>query len=87
MTRMDMELRDEIDAAVDWFRRSFSEFQGAYLLDSAVEVGVRSGRLIAQCMATGVNAALAAEADSGVEDVGYEAVRDLLIDQGAILNL
>lgn len=174
MTRMDMELRDQIDIALDWFRRAFREFENACLVDSAVEVGVRSGRvivgretitqqdidedtpvaepigigvryygdhgissfrspwakkhnapraipwrallpadfenvaaagrcisveprvvtcvrLIAQCMATGqaagVNAALAAQAGSSLLDVGYPAVRDLLLDQRAVLSL
>lgn len=46
LTRMDMELREQIDLTVDWFRRRFEEFAEAYLVDSAVQVGVRSGRVI-----------------------------------------
>ena len=173
LTRMDVSLRDQIDRTIDWFRKSFPGFEDAFIADSAIQVGVRSGRvivgretisqadidddtpvaqpiavgvryygdhglsefrspwarqydaarpipwkallpvsfdnvaaagrcisveprvitcirLIAQCMATGqaagTNAALAAEANVGLEDTGYDALRDLLVSQGAIVS-
>ena len=174
LTRMDVSLRDQIDITIGWFRKNFPGFEDAFLADSSIQVGVRSGRvivgretisqadidndtpvaqpiaigvryygdhglsefrspwaqnhnaarsipwrtllpvsfdnvaaagrcisveprvvtcvrLIAQCMATGqaagTNAALAAEADVGFEDVGYDALRDLLSGQAAILSV
>ena len=46
-------------------------------------------RLMARCMATGqaagVSAALAARGTQGISEVAYDAVRDALMDQGAVL--
>ena len=174
LTRMDIELRDQIDITVAWFRKEFAGFESSYLVDSAARVGVRSGRmivgretitqndidddtpvdqpigygvryygdhgissfrsswaknhnasrpipwrvllpkdfdnvavagrcisveprvvtcvrLIAQCMATGqaagINAALASQRKVALEAVGYDAVRNVLLKQDAILQL
>lgn len=46
MTRMDIELREQVLVTVEWFRQHFPEFADCYLVDSAVSVGVRAGRSI-----------------------------------------
>lgn len=51
---------------------------------------ISSIRLMARCMATGqaagVTAALVAREGAGVGDLNYESVRDVLLEQGAILE-
>lgn len=44
MTRMDIELREQVVVAVRWFRENFAEFKDAYLVGTASGVGVRAGR-------------------------------------------
>jgi len=44
LTRMDVELREQIPMAVDWFRAEIPGFSACFLVDSAVGVGVRAGR-------------------------------------------
>lgn len=173
LTRMDRELREQIPLTVEWFRRAIPGFADCFLVDSAVNIGVRCGRsivgletiteaaivenppveepvalgsrgygghglsrfaspwakwhrgpraipwrtllpaslanvavggrgiscdhrvidtirLMARCTATGqaagVTAALASQHDSACVDVGYAAVREALLEQGAILR-
>ena len=44
LTRMDIELREQIPTAVEWFRAEIPGFSDCFLVDSAVGVGVRAGR-------------------------------------------
>ena len=44
LTRMDVELREQIPLAVEWFRAEIPGFSDCFLVDSAVGVGVRAGR-------------------------------------------
>ncbi len=46
LTRMDMSLRDQIDRTIEWIRKNLPGFERAYLVDSAIQTGVRSGRVI-----------------------------------------
>ena len=44
LTRMDVELREQVLTAVEWFKDHFAEFRNAYLLYTSPGVGVRAGR-------------------------------------------
>lgn len=44
LTRMDVELREQISVAVSWFRKHMPRFRDCYLVRSAHVVGVRGGR-------------------------------------------
>ncbi len=44
MTRMDAELREQIPEIVDFLRREIPGFKHCYLINSAIQVGVRAGR-------------------------------------------
>lgn len=46
LTRMDTELREQVPTTIEWFRAEIPGFAECYLLDTAVEVGVRAGRSI-----------------------------------------
>ena len=43
---MDRELREQIPVTVGWFRRAIPGFADCFLVDSAINVGVRCGRSI-----------------------------------------
>ncbi len=44
LTRMDVELREQISTAVAWFREHMPQFRDSFLVRSAHVVGVRAGR-------------------------------------------
>ncbi len=44
MSRMDLELRENVFAIVDFLRREMPGFQHCYLLDTAMHIGVRAGQ-------------------------------------------
>ncbi len=46
LTRMDRELREQVPMTVEWFRSEMPGFAECFLVDSAVNVGVRCGRSI-----------------------------------------
>lgn len=46
LTRMDIELREQVVTAVDWYRREIPEFADCFLVDAAPVIGVRGGRCI-----------------------------------------
>jgi len=45
-TRMDGDLREQAQTAVEWFRREIPGFADCFLVDTAVALGVRAGRSI-----------------------------------------
>lgn len=46
MSRMDMEMRENVFAVLDFLRREMPGFRNCYLLDTGSKIGVRSGQMI-----------------------------------------